>query len=497
MESIPRSSTQPLCATSNPVTTATTTTPTTTTTHNNSNPDRSIPKIITTVVNPSPVRKQSIPLLKNGLPIKSALKSPVVTADSNYTSPLSSQGRPSHIIRSHTAPTLSSPKFVHFNNQLEQVRLFLQGETPSCVAERDTIVDAGQESGSTSNIKLTLNNWSPVAIGAFQPGNIDAGGVPLKVESIELSEDQSELIGTILIQNIAFHKHVSVRYTLDFWQAQSEVSAEFKESIPGSTLDRFTFKIALNMEKSMVEKMFCFAVRYQVIGREFWDSNNGMNYQVECKRVVVVAPPTASDLSKQMNSILLGSCLPDYSKPVLKKKHNRYDLSSSLSAAYSQPVSIPSRALSVKLDTPVSQTAYRPSEYIAPIQSPPGYHHSLYASSPKFMSGSYLSAASPPDLHIGFEQLTLEQPVASKRGTRNSWAGRESESGNGFYSPYASSPVKSSSISIPTSESDAERPQVGSSSYVDLVDRYCFYESSPRSSPYSSYPSSPAPCIRG
>ncbi|KAF9180898.1 hypothetical protein BGZ51_005812 [Haplosporangium sp. Z 767] len=460
-------SAQPLCATSNTVKTALAT----------SKPP------MTTALAPGLIRKQNVPLLKNGLPIKSAMKSPVAVADASATS----QGR-SMAIRSHIMP-LSSPKYVHFNTQLEHVRLFLQGEMPSCVGERETIIDA-RDDCATSDIKLTLTNWDPVAPGAFQPGDFDAGATPLRVEVLELSEDQSELQGKILIQNIAFHKHVSVRYTIDYWQTYSEVNAEFEESILGSSLDRFTFKFPLNMEKSVAEKTFCFAVRYQVIGREFWDSNNGKNYQVECKRIVLAAAPSTSDLSKQRNSVLLSSHLPDYSKPVLKKKvGGRYDLSTSLSAAYSQPIGVSSRNVSAKFESAsVSQTAYRSSEYIMPIQSPPGYHHSLYASSPKFMN-SYLSAASPPEhFHIGFDQLSLDQPISSKRGSRNVWPNYERESGFGSSSP----------ISIPSPRSSSERPAVGSSSYYDLVDRYCFYESSPHSSPYSSYPNSPpAPCIRG
>ncbi|KAF9908737.1 hypothetical protein EC991_009547 [Linnemannia zychae] len=447
------------------------------------------PKITTTITPPSPIRKQSVLIGKNGLPIKSALKSPVPATPIGQVKPST--------IRSHTSSPLTSPKYVHFNSQLEHVRLFLQGETPSCVGDRETIVDPRQNNESTSDIKLTLTNWSPVPAGAFQPGDIDAGAAPLRVETMVLSQDHSELQGKILIHNIAFHKHVSVRYTTDYWQTQTEVSAEYKESIPGSALDRFAFKIPMEMDKTMVERSFCFAVRYQVIGREFWDSNNGMNYQVECKRVVVVAPPATSDLSKQMNSILLASRMPDYSKPVLKKPaNNRYDLSTSLSAAYSQPIGSPTWA---KRDpSPVAQTAYRPSEYITPVQSPPGYHHSLYASSPKFVN-SYLSATSPPEhFHIGFDQLSLDRsiPVKKQPSSRNSWGGRDQETTSGF--SYSSSPSSTAPISIPS----AKATTMGSSGYYDLVDRYCFYKSSPHtspySSPYSSYPNSPpAPCIRG
>ncbi|KAG0040381.1 hypothetical protein BGZ83_002552 [Gryganskiella cystojenkinii] len=485
---------------------------------------------------------------KNGLPIKSAMKSPV-TSPVTVSRPLS--------IRSHSSPTpFASPRFVHFNTQLEHVRLFLQGEMPSCVAERVTIIDSRQDERSNCDIKLTLPNWTPAVVESFKPVHIDSGNAPLRVENVVLSEDQQTLEGQILVQNIAFHKRVSVRYTVDFWQTQSEVSAEYEESIAGTTLDRFSFEIPLDMERAMVEKSFCFAVRYQVIGREFWDSNNGKNYQIECKRVVVVASPTPSDLSKKMTSLLIGATVPEYSKPVLKKKlANRYDLSTSLSAAYSsQPIAIPNPippnkkmmegsffAMSgpVQQSRPASQSAYRPSEYISPSPSPQNYHHTLYASSPKFLNSYLAAAASPPDhFHLGYDALTtMDQRMNSKRGTTGNWnvdvettapapamSSRSQSFPSGIYGSsgmpsYSISPKSSSPISIPTQrarpvsappsaspshsrQQSPHRPAVGSSSYFDLVDRYCFYESSPHgspyTSPYSSYPNSPpAPCIKG
>ncbi|KAG0287468.1 hypothetical protein BGZ98_004625, partial [Dissophora globulifera] len=484
----------------------------------------------------SKVRKYSAQFHKNGMPIKSALKSPPLP--SNATIEVAATAgtrlfyRPSSI-RSHSSPTpLTSPKYVHFNTQLEHVRLFLQGETPACVSERETLLDALQhDHRSTSDIKLTLSNWMATTVEEFKAtmnssstALAGAAPAPMRIERMALSEDQAELEGKILVENIAFHKHVSVRYTTDFWQSYTEVSAEFEESVMPSTVDRFSFVISLEMDRTMVEKTFCMAVRYQVNGREFWDSNQGKNYHVECKRVVVVAPERqiGSDLSKQMNTLLLGgSPLSDnYSKPVIKRKlAGRYDLSTSLSAAYSQPITIPTStstrsfpsgpnfkveappALKVT-SSPGSQSAYRASEYITPSSpSPQNYHHSLYASSPKFLT-SYLSsamaaaAASPPDhFHLGFD-------LSSKRGgamRSNSWHSFSA----GFY---GSSPKGGSApISIPMAGSggapkmlQTSRPAVGSSSYFDLVDRYCFYQSSPNISPYNSYPNSPpAPCIRG
>ncbi|KAF9960047.1 hypothetical protein BGZ65_012831 [Modicella reniformis] len=470
--------------------------------------ERSSPPVATATVAQSDlsvsltnIRRFSAQFHKNGLPIKSAMKSPNVAAvDSKISSPALCKPSP---IRSQSLP-LKPPKYVHFNTQLEHVRLFLQGEMSSCVAERETIVDVRQYDRPTSDIKLTLPNWSPASIDTFHSDNIDSGAAPMRVEGVVLSEDMLELEGKILVQNIAFHKHVSVRYTVDFWQTQLEVSAEFEESAHGS-VDRFSFVIPLNMDFSLVEKTFCMAVRYQVNGSEFWDSNNGMNYHVECKRVVV-APPTASDITKRMNGLLLGLTLPDYSKPVLKKKQgNRYDFSTSLSAVPSQPIVIPTKSPNA---TPASQTAYRASEYIMPSPPSQNHHHSLYASSPKFIN-SYLSAASPPEhFHLGYDSLSMDRVIVNKRSTRDSWnveidassaiANRTPSFPAGLYGSYSSSPKESAPISIPSPKVQmTKRPPVGSSSYFDLVERYCFYEPSPNISPYNSYSNSPpVPCIR-
>ncbi|KAF9974920.1 hypothetical protein BGZ73_001581 [Actinomortierella ambigua] len=485
-----------------------------------------------------PISSPVVRYHKNGLPIKSAMKSPrplPTPTDSSNTSNSNNALVRLPPGRSLSSPgSLSSPKYVHFNTQLEHVRLFLQGETPSSVAGRETLIDPRQHEAATSNIVLTLPNWSPLENSSgFQPGQSDA---PLRCESVQLSEDKTKLCGKILVQNIAFHKHVSVRYTVDFWQSQAEMTAEYEASIAGTALDRFKFEIPLEMDKQCVEKTFCMAIRYQVNGREFWDSNHDRNYHVECKREIVV-PSVSEILTKKMNGLMLGGGgagsayqLPEYHKPVLRKKSpsSRYDLSSSLSATlslssrnnannhhhyYSTTTPTKTATSTVAMPTAGSQSPYRASEYIsAPIQSPPDFHRQLYASSPKFVS-PYLGSASPPEhFRIGFEPVghgSGNKKGSSPLSPNLSW-GFEVESpappakvtrGHSF--PTAgngSSPLSmahSAPISIPKPPASG-RPAVGSAGYYDLVDRYCFYESSPHSSPYSTYSNSPpAPCIRG
>ncbi|KAG0230453.1 hypothetical protein BGW42_000930 [Actinomortierella wolfii] len=490
-----------------------------------------------TPTTPIPVPPPVVRYHKNGLPIKSALKSPrpLSTASAAET-PDNTRPSPS---RSLSSPcSLSSPKYVHFNTQLEHVRLFLQGETPSSVASRETLIDPRQHEAATSNLTLTLPNWSPLAkVSAFQPDHLDGGAAPLRCENVQLNAEKTKLNGTILVQNIAFHKHVSVRYTVDFWQSYTDLGAEYQESVAGTALDRFKFEIPLEMDKTCIEKTFCMAIRYQVNGREFWDSNNGLNYQVECKREIVV--PSVSEITRKMNTMMLGSSyLPEYHKPILRKKpsNSRYDLSSSLSATFTSRGGSGNTTnnsgmnrnkgidiAAAPMTTAGSQSPYRASEYIsAPIQSPPDFHRQLYASSPKFVS-PYLGSASPPEhFRIGFEPvMPPSSPNGGKKALSTTTTGSSSPKVSWGFEIESSVPpmvtrshtfpsstatqttatttmAKSAPISIPTPATTVGRPAVGSASYYDLVDRYCFYESSPHSSPYSTYSNSPpAPCIRG
>ncbi|KAK9670758.1 hypothetical protein K7432_017518 [Basidiobolus ranarum] len=97
-------------------------------------------------------------------------------------------------------------------------------------------------------------------------------------------------MGTLQIQNLSFRKVVAIRYTFDFWKTVEEVVADFKESpvkpCPQFVgIDRFMFTINLEnritFSSSSPKKTMFFAVRYQVNNQEYWDNNDGMNYQVD------------------------------------------------------------------------------------------------------------------------------------------------------------------------------------------------------------------------
>ena len=70
------------------------------------------------------------------------------------------------------------------------------------------------------------------------------------------------------------------RYTLDDWASFSDVSATYVPDSCDGFSDLFTFQIfGGRLEEGRRIEM---AVRYQVRGAQYWDSNFGANYCFQC-----------------------------------------------------------------------------------------------------------------------------------------------------------------------------------------------------------------------
>lgn len=105
----------------------------------------------------------------------------------------------------------------------------------------------------------------------------------VKVENCVVNKDQLVVNGTVRVANIAFEKHVAIRYTFDNWVTCSEVRATY---VPGSNdglTDRFAFVLLLQPHfGSVAGSRAEFAVRYDTPGHSQWDNNHGRNYVIEC-----------------------------------------------------------------------------------------------------------------------------------------------------------------------------------------------------------------------
>ena len=90
--------------------------------------------------------------------------------------------------------------------------------------------------------------------------------------------------GVVRVANLAFEKCVSVRYTMNGWLAFTDIPANYVHGSSNGSTDQFRFSITLPNNFGIVNNAIEFSVRY-VTGAgnsEFWDSNFGANYRVEC-----------------------------------------------------------------------------------------------------------------------------------------------------------------------------------------------------------------------
>ncbi|KAI9640109.1 hypothetical protein NHQ30_011511 [Ciborinia camelliae] len=189
-------------------------------------------------------------------------------------------------------PTFS--KAVHFDSHLEHVRHFLQVDRPLAVSAGSSPVEAYEsDSEFPFNHDDDSNNRGPpfeweIIISNFPPMTAQRTAMPIRVERVFLSADNKNLIGTVAVVNLAFHKLVVARFTLDYWKTTSEVVAEYNNDVrqPKHTdgCDRFNFNIKLADQANLEAKTMFFCVKYCVNGVEYWDNNNSTNFQVDFRK---------------------------------------------------------------------------------------------------------------------------------------------------------------------------------------------------------------------
>ncbi|KAK1984216.1 putative phosphatase regulatory subunit-domain-containing protein [Colletotrichum cereale] len=203
--------------------------------------------------------------------------------------PASARRRPSSM---PGTPTFS--KAVHFDSHLEHVRHFLQVDRPLAVSAGSSPVDnydsdteypfPGEE---RRGARTPPYEWEIVM--ANHPVDTPIRkSLPVRLERVWMSPDQKNLLGSIAVANLAFQKSVTCRFTLDYWKTTSEVGAEYSHEIHPQegpvSYDRFTFTIKLSDLANLETKTLFFCTKYTVNGQEFWDNNNGTNFQVDFRK---------------------------------------------------------------------------------------------------------------------------------------------------------------------------------------------------------------------
>lgn len=401
-------------------------------------------------------------------------------------------------------PTYS--KAVHFDSRLEHVRHFLQVDRPLAVSAGSSPVESTFDDdvefpfgGNDARSKPCPFEWE-IRLTNFPADTPERKSMPIRVERAYLSSDNKNLMGAIAAKNMAFHKLVVARFTLDYWKTTSEVVADYSREIRQKQVnddcDRFLFSIKLEDLAHLENKSLYFCVRYNVNGQEFWDNNNSINYQVDFSKK---AKPQngkngmPGNVAKPLNGVSRSKPSAAFLPRPRDANPSRDDFSSG-SVPYDL-FSVP-RPSSVVGDSPIRFKNANPTR--DPTPDAPGRRANAagQAFGNRYDFGASLSAAiqaasapvgdrggpptrdeakSAPAKTMSFAPMhpaaTPAVLPAQTNGTANGHVDIEKMSGVGNASKAASQEhCKPAALT-------AEKPSLQSSSYHELLDKYCFVRS--------------------
>jgi hypothetical protein len=202
----------------------------------------------------------------------------------------SSRRRPSSM---PGTPTFSG-KAVHFDSHLEHVRHFLQVDRPLAVSAGSSPVDNYDSDteypfhGDERSAGRTPPFEWEIVVTNFPVETPARKALAVRLERVWLSTDQKSLIGSVIVANLAYSKSVTCRFTLDYWKTTSEVVAEYlaevRPKVTPEGQDRFNFTIKLSDLANLESKTLYFCIRYNVNGQEYWDNNGGTNFQIDFRK---------------------------------------------------------------------------------------------------------------------------------------------------------------------------------------------------------------------
>lgn len=388
-------------------------------------------------------------------------------------------------LRGHRRPS-SMPgtpvfsKAVHFDSHLEHVRHFLQVDRPLAVSAGSSPAenyDSDAEYPFPTDSRGSKASPCPfeweLATPNFPHDSLVRRAMPVRLEKVWLSNDHKSLLGSVTVANLAFHKSVVCRFTMDYWKTVSEVGAEYSHEIrPRQSPeghDRFTFAIKLSDMADLESKTLFFCIRYTVNGHEYWDNNNSTNFQVDFKK---------KHLPRNGKHNFQGAA----SKPLhsLPRSNRRQNGASTLG-----PVSMPSsldafgNANGVfKFDQPIH-------EYLGESDSAGGLRFKSKSSSTLASDAISKDMVSPSGVAFSNRYdfgASLNAAVKAAKGTTSSQFktnGKAKEKEEDTLYMKRNIGASEFSVSLPfhgSSPSGLDSPvsSLPSASYEELVNKYCF-----------------------
>ncbi|KAJ5380430.1 uncharacterized protein N7496_002858 [Penicillium cataractarum] len=366
-------------------------------------------------------------------------------------------------------------KAVHFDSQLEHIRHFLQLDRPLAVSAETSPVDSydGETEfpfGHDADKSTPSWEWE-LRLSNFPKDAPHRATHAVRLERLFLSADKKSLIGSVSVANLAFHKHVAARFTFDHWRTVSEVVAVYSHDVRRKHAhdghDRFTFDIKLDDQANLESKTMFVCIRYTVDGQEHWDNNNGMNYQVEFVKASKPATNKASGGSR----------------PALPRSRT-FTGSHSGSRPQSMPLSFEDFAdvgkkapfanpFTANAGPPLSRSTSNDIDTIGPPKRREKPHPQAFGN--RYDFGASLTAAMRTKTPVDRTTLT-----ARARSSQTPEAPKAKPVEKVLdIRPGRISPVRNDARSedLKPSSLVSSKPCHESSSYKELVDKYCFYGS--------------------
>ena len=370
-------------------------------------------------------------------------------------------------------PTYS--KAVHFqDNSLEHVRHFLQVDRPIAVSAGSSPVESHDEDsefpfGNEAPSSITPPYEWEIRLTNFPRDTIERQTWPVRTEKVYLSADTRTLMGNVAVRNLSFHKVVIARFTLDYWKTTSEVVAEYNNDVrkrqTADGCDRFTFNIKLEDQANLENKTMFFCVRYSVGGQEYWDNNSSTNYQIDFTKRF---KPQKGKHGATPNAARPLNALPRSkpSQPRPRSVPSFDDFGSHMApfdfSSFPQPTSMVG-------ESPI-RFRNRPSQK-EPLDASdkPKSNSSQQAFGNRYDFGASLSAAIQA-ASVSMPKVSTPQsetPPVLKPTTEKTVEKQDA-------APVDSHPAKPAALT-------SDKPALASSSYHELLDKYCFVRSKPMS----------------
>ncbi|KAK3071766.1 hypothetical protein LTR53_008061 [Teratosphaeriaceae sp. CCFEE 6253] len=376
-------------------------------------------------------------------------------------------------------PTYS--KSVHFNEEVNQTRHFLSVDKPMAVSAGTSPVES-YESESEFPFDSPSKTEREIKLANFPEDTFERRAKPVRVERLFLSADKQTLIGSLAVQNISFHKLVVARFTLDAWKTTSEVVADYNNdprTPPKDGCDRFSFSIQLSDSANIDTKTLLLCVRYAVNGTDYWDNNNGLNYQVDfgaAKPAPKAAKPTISISglgARPLNAIPRSRHSPTKSRGRQESvdddfarmdSNSAYHFGSSATSADKLLGDSPSSSIKLKPRGNKRGSIFPTAAASNPAAagSPSSANNGLGG---RYDFGASLSAA-----------LTSAQDKLGRQSGLMSQPGRRPGTGGSYFGP-----LDRTATAAPTKADERpdavtmDRPAMGSDQYRDLVQKFCYF----------------------